>query len=62
MGRLCKEAVYVIAERQLQAKCHAARAAADAAWQINKQRMVGIYHAALLRELRLQTLPGNRIA
>jgi hypothetical protein len=44
MGRLSKKAVHVIAERQFQAKGHAARTAAHAARQIDKQRMIGIHH------------------
>ena len=61
MGRLGEEAVYVIAKRQLQTKRHPARTAADAARQVDKQRMVRIHHATLLRELRLQTLTSHRV-
>jgi hypothetical protein len=56
------EAVYVVAESQLQAKRHAARAAADAARQIDKQRMIGIDHASLAGKLRFQALAGDGIA
>jgi hypothetical protein len=53
---LREEAVDVIAKGQLQAKRHAARAAADAARQVDVQRMIGIHHAALFGKLRLQAL------
>ncbi|VAU68790.1 Uncharacterised protein [Klebsiella pneumoniae] len=62
MRWLRKEAVDVIAKGQLQAKSHAAGAAADAARQIDVQRMIGIHHAALFDKLRLQALASNRIA
>ncbi len=40
----------------------AAPAAADAARQIDEQRMIGIDHASCLRELRFQALAGYGIA
>ena len=61
-GRFGEQAVNVVAEGQLQAKCHAAGAAADAARQIDEQRMIGIDHASCLRELRFQALAGYGIA
>ena len=62
MGRFGEQAVNVVAEGQLQAKCHAAGAAADAARQIDEQRVIGIDHAPCLRELRFQALAGYGIA
>jgi hypothetical protein len=62
MGRLSKKAVHVITERQFQAEGHTARTAAHTARQIDKQRVFGIHHPALLFKLRFQTLPGNCIA
>ena len=57
-----KEAVDVITEGQLQAKRHAARAAADTAGQVDVQGMRRIHHAALFGKLRLQPLACHRIA
>ena len=62
MSRFSEEAVHIIAKLQLKAKRHAARAATDAARQVDKQRMIGIHHAPLLGKLRFQTLTGDRIA
>ena len=59
---LREEAVDVVTKGQLQAKRHAARAAADAARQIDVQRMIGIHHAALCGKLRLQPLACHRVA
>ena len=59
---LREEAVDVIAKGQLQAKRHAAGATADAAWQIDMQRMIGIHHAALFGKLRFQAFTCHRIA
>ena len=52
VGRFGEEAVDVIAKRQLQAKRHASGAAANAARQINKQRMTGVHHAPFAGKLR----------
>lgn len=52
----------VIAKGQLQAKRHAAGAAADAARQVDVQRMIGIHHAALSGKLCLQALARHRVA
>ena len=60
--RLREEAVDVIAKGQLQAKRHAAGATADAARQVDVQRMLRIHHAALFGKLRLQALARHRIA
>ena len=57
-----KEAVDVITEGQLQAKRHAARAAADTAGQVDVQGMRRIHHAALFGKLRLQPLACHRVA
>ena len=62
MGRFGEQAVNVVAEGQLEAKRHAARAAADAARQLDVQRMIRIHHAALFGKLRLQALACNGIA
>ena len=59
---LREEAVDVIAKGQLQAKRHAAGAAADAARQVDVQGMIGIHHAALFGKLRLQPLACNGVA
>ena len=59
---LREEAVNVIAKGQLQAKRHAAGAAADAARQVDVQRMIGIHHAALSGKLCLQALARHRVA
>lgn len=59
MGRFGEQAVNVVAEGQLQAKCHAAGAAADAARQIDEQRVIGIDHAPCFGKLRLQALPAT---
>ncbi len=53
MGRFGKETVDVVAKRQFQAKGDAARAAANAARQINKQWVTGVNDASLLREIAL---------
>ena len=52
VGRFGEEAVYAIAKRQLQAKRHAAGAAANAARQVNKQRMTGVHYAPFAGKLR----------
>ena len=59
---LREEAVDVIAKGQLQAKRHAARAAANAARQVDVQGMIGIHHAALFGKLCLQPLACNGVA
>ena len=59
---LREEAVNVVAKGQLQAKRHAAGAAADAARQVDIQRMLRIHHAALCGKLRLQPLACHRVA
>ena len=57
-----KETVYMVAESQLETKRNSARAAADAARQIDKQRMIGIDHASLAGKLRFQALACDGIA
>ena len=47
MRWLREEAMNVIAKSQLQAKRHTARTAADAAWQVNIQRMFCIHYTSL---------------
>jgi hypothetical protein len=57
-----EETVYMVAESQLQTKRDPARAAADAARQIDKQRMIGIDHASLVGKLRFQALACDGVA
>ena len=62
VGRFGEQAVNVVAEGQLQAECHAAGAAANAARQVDEQRVIGIDHAPCFGKLRLQALAGYGIA
>ncbi|MNF08854.1 hypothetical protein D3C80_2093770 [compost metagenome] len=57
-----KQAVYGVAEYQLEAKRHATRPTAHAARQIDEQRVLGIHCDALLDKLALQALGGHGIA
>ena len=61
-GRLGEEAVDGIAEDVLQAEGDAARRAADAAGEMDEQRMARIHHDARLGELLRQPDRGGRVA
>ncbi|MNL03478.1 hypothetical protein D3C87_1240170 [compost metagenome] len=62
MGGLGEDAVDRVAERQLQAEGHAARRAADAAGQIDEQRMLRIHDDPRRRQLLLQPLRRDGVA
>ena len=59
---LGKKAVHVGAKGLLQAQRHTARRTTHATGDINKQRMIFIHNALVLRDLRYQIRSGCRIA
>ena len=62
MGRLGEQAVDVVPERELEAKGHPAWAAADAARQVDKQRMVGVHYNPHVIKLLFHPFTGHRVA
>ena len=62
MGRLCKEAVHIVAKRLLHAISHSARRSADPAGDIDEQRMILIYRDILLFKLCFQAFSRHAVS